>query len=81
LVVAVDPADFPQAKGSPIGFLAALFALFFGTISSLAQALGEALNQPVKLWELILAGFLIVGAIKVAITSALAPIYGALPRT
>jgi hypothetical protein len=72
LVVSIDPVDFPLASGSPIGFLAAVFALFFSTISSFLHALLALLNQPVNLWELIVAGFLIVGAVKAAITNALA---------
>jgi len=70
LVVAFDPADFPQAKGTPIGFTATLFALFFSTVSNLGQALGTALDEPVKLWELIVGCMLIVAAVKDAIAKA-----------
>lgn len=49
---------------SPTEIALGLFALAYGAVATLDHMIGTTLQEPVKVWELILAGFLIVVSLK-----------------
>jgi uncharacterized membrane protein YraQ (UPF0718 family) len=75
-------AGFSDHRGPISGteIILNFLAVVYGAISTFWQWLSGFLDQPVKVWELIVLGVVIVGAIKTAIATALAPMYKALLR-
>jgi hypothetical protein len=79
VLVLYYPAGY-RGPISPTEIALALFSLAYGAVSTLGDMTGTALQEPVKVWELIVAGFLIVAAVKAAVANALAPMHRALSR-